>query len=140
MEGVTGCGRQQRQGDRALAWVARLIGLSEPTTPCLDHGDNDADSDAETEPIREESPSLIPSFIPETPLSGGEEAQSNETLIVALSDQKEDQETAARCSVMNNDAPEEGSGAVIEMEEEIVDGTEGMEIGGDDDDALRRSS
>jgi hypothetical protein len=137
---VTGCGSQQKQDDRAMAWVARLIGLPEPTAPSLGHGNNDAGSDAATEPICEESLSLMPSIIPETPLSGGEDVESDDRMDVALSEQIGDQNTAARCSVRMNDAPKEARGVVIVMEEGVDDGTERMEIGEDGGNAMRRAA
>jgi Reverse transcriptase (RNA-dependent DNA polymerase) len=72
--GDTDDGERQHQSDRAMACVARLIGLPGPEIAYSDHGNDEADSDAETERVRESFPSPMPSIIPETPLSSGEVA------------------------------------------------------------------
>jgi hypothetical protein len=70
--GDTDGGERQRQNERAMACVARLIGLPGPEATYSDHGKDEADSDAETEPARQNFPSSMPSFVPETPRSPGD--------------------------------------------------------------------
>ena len=54
-------GERRQRDSRALACVARLIGLSYSATACLEPSCNDADSEAETELAEDDAPSAVSS-------------------------------------------------------------------------------
>jgi hypothetical protein len=115
---TTAGGLQGTQDARALARVARMIGLQllDSTAPCLDHDHSlsDVDSDAETEPECANMPSSLPSIIPETPQSPEREVRSGEVVLVPCSLPTEAQGADAGSREGSiNDARTGGRGAII---------------------------
>jgi hypothetical protein len=98
----TNCEQQQYQNTRAIACVARLIGLAEPEVSSSNCDNNDADSDAETVLAREDHPSMTPSIIPETPLSPGEEVQRQGQMEVEDADAVHNEHHEHDANIVNN--------------------------------------
>ena len=66
-------GERRQRDSRALACVARLIGLPYSATACLEPSCNDADSEAETELAEDDAPSAVSSMVPAAPTGAAEQ-------------------------------------------------------------------
>ena len=133
---TTGNGHQGTQDDDAQARVARItrmIGLLDPRATCLRHS-SEADSDAETEVACEDTPSSLPSIIPETPPSAGSEVCNEEIMFVPSSVAPEAQGADARSRERSANAAREGGRgavaaiAVLSMAEALEDVVEGTTV------------
>ena len=135
---VTEDGLREPLDARAMARVARMIGLLDRGTTHTEHSLSDVDSDAETEPaLCADMLSSMPSVIPETPLtvSVGSEAGNAAITLVQPPARAEEQGTGACPMELSGDAALDGGPggrrvvvavAVVSMAEimdDVVDGT-----------------
>ena len=127
----TNCEQQQCRNTRAMACVARLIGLVEPEVASSNCGNSDADSDAETAVVHEDFSSMTPSIIPETPLSPGEEVQQQRRMEVESADVVHNTHQVRDVNIVDNDVRRDQHGEGVDHGVTYVNRTREVECCGD---------